>query len=151
MSRCRDAFAAQAVIRDRDLERSVDGLGARVREEHVIDVAGRELDQPARELEAGRMAHLERRRVFHRRELLAHRLGDFLAAVPGVDAPQSGDAVENLAAVVGPVVHALGAREQTRLRFELTVGGERHPECFEIGAHGSLTWVESGGSEKRPG
>ena len=130
------AFAAQPVIGDGDLQRRVDGLGAGVREEHVIDVAGRELDEPARELEPGRVTHLERRRVLHRRELLAHRLRDFLATVPGVDAPQSGDAVENLAAVVGPVVHALGAREQTRLRFELTVGGERHPECFEIGARG---------------
>ena len=94
------AFAAQAVIGDRDLQRGVDGLGAGVREEHVIEIAGRELDQAVRELEAGRMTHLERRRVFHRRELLAHRLGDFLAAMTGVDAPQAGDAVENLAAVV---------------------------------------------------
>src|SRR4029078_5895153 len=94
------------------------------------------------------MAHLELRCVFPRGELLAHRLGDFLAAVTGVDAPQSGDAVEHFAAVFGPVVHALGAREKARLRLELTVGRERHPECFEIGARGG--WHgENPGEETR--
>src|SRR6185369_11435438 len=82
------------------------------------------------------MAHLEWRCVFHRGELLAHRLGDFLATVTGVDAPQPGDAVEHFASVFGPVVHALGAREQARVRLELTVGREGHPERFEIGARG---------------
>src|ERR1700754_4405050 len=47
------SFAAQPVIRDRNLQRSVARLGAGFREKHVIDVAGRELDEPARELEAG--------------------------------------------------------------------------------------------------
>jgi hypothetical protein len=124
------------VVRDRDLQRGVDGLGAGVREEHVVEIAWRELDQPARELEARRMSHLERRRVLHRGELLADRLGDFLAAMAGVHAPQPRDAIEHLAAVVGPVVHALGARQQTRVGLELTIRRERHPECFEIGALG---------------
>jgi hypothetical protein len=106
----------------------------------VIDIAGRELHEAARELEAGRMAHLKRRRVFHRGELLGDRLGNFLAAVAGVDAPESRDAVEHLPSVLGPVVHALGACEQARTRLELTVGRERHPECFEIGALGRCHW-----------
>jgi hypothetical protein len=138
------SFTTNAVIRDRDLQRGVDSLGAGVREEHVIDVAGRELDQPARKLEAGRVAHLERRRVLHRGQLLAHRLGDFLATVAGVDTPESCDAVEHFASVFGPVVHALGAREQARLRLELTVGSERHPERFKIGTRGGWHGRKSG-------
>ncbi len=146
-------FAAQAVIRDCDFQCRVDRLGARVREEHVIDVARCKLDQAGCELEAGRVPHLERRRVFHRRELLADGLGDFLAAVTGVHAPQPGDAVEHLAAVLRPVVHTLGAREQSGVRLELTVGGERHPECFEIGAlgrcHGVLFRLTDGSEKGR--
>ena len=65
---------------------------------------------------------------------LRDRLGDLLAAVPRVHAPQSGHAVQNLASVVRPVVHALCAFEQARIGFELPIGGERHPERFEISA-----------------
>ena len=78
------------------------------------------------------MTHLKGRREFHGLELLRDRLGDFAPAVTGVHAPQARDAVEHLAAVGGPVVHALGARQQPRIRLELPIGRERHPKCVEI-------------------
>jgi hypothetical protein len=78
------------------------------------------------------MAHLKGGREFHGAELLGHRLGDLAPAVAGVHAPQARDAIEHLAAVGGPVVHALGARQQPRISLELAVGRERHPEGVEI-------------------
>ena len=56
-------LAAHAVIADGDLQRRVHGLGSGIHEEHVIEIAGRELRDAAGQLERGRMAHVERGRV----------------------------------------------------------------------------------------
>jgi hypothetical protein len=127
-------LAARAVIGERDLQRGVDRLRSGIGEEDVAEVRR----QPARdvvgELERARVSHLERRRVFHRRDLAADRLGDFAAAVAGIDAPQARHCVEDLPAVRRPVMHALGAGQHARVGLELPVGRERHPESFHFGA-----------------
>src|SRR5262249_7258725 len=51
------SLAAYAVECHRDLERGVDGLGARVGEECMIESARSDLHQLVRELERGRMCH----------------------------------------------------------------------------------------------
>ena len=84
------------------------------------------------QLEHLRMAHLEAGRIVELQKLLAHRVGDLRPRVAGVHAPQARRAVEHLAAVVAPVVHALGAHEQARVLLELPVRRERHPIGFEI-------------------
>src|SRR5207253_3672020 len=87
--------------------------------------------------EPGRVSHLEGRRVLHGLELARDRLDDLPPAVTGVHAPQSRHRIEDLTPLGRPVVHAARLREQSRLRLELTVGGEGHPERFEFGsAHG---------------
>ena len=53
------------------------------------------------QLERDRVAHLECGREIQGRELLRDRLGDFAAAMAGIDAPQSRDAIEDLAAIAG--------------------------------------------------
>lgn len=58
------------------------------------------------------MAHLERRRIIERAGGLHHRIDDGLPAVSGIHTPQPRRAVENLAPVVGAVVHILGAHQQ---------------------------------------
>ena len=83
------------------------------------------------ELERGRVAHLERRRVVHDFELPRDRLGDLAAAVTGVHAPQARGAVEDLPAVRRLVVHARRARQHARLGLELAVRRERHPVGVE--------------------
>ncbi len=50
------------------------------------------------------------------------------AAVAGVHAPETGRAVQHLAAVLGEVVHVLGRGEQARRALELPVRRERHQE-----------------------
>jgi len=55
--------------------------------------------------------------------------------VAGVDAPQPRRAVDDLAALRRPVVHALGLGEQTRILLELPVRRERHEEGFEVVRH----------------
>ena len=68
------------MIRQRDLERGVDRLGARIGEEHMVEPRGRDPHQGVGQLERRGMAHLERRRVVHDLELLGHGLRDFLRA-----------------------------------------------------------------------
>ena len=53
------AFAAETVIGARDLQGGIDRLGAGVREEYVIDRAGRHGRQAVGQLERGRVGHLE--------------------------------------------------------------------------------------------
>jgi hypothetical protein len=103
----------------------------------VVESLRRDPHQAVGELERGRMSHLEGRRVVERGELAMHGLTDFATPVTGIDAPQAGGAVEDLAAICSPVVHAFGARQQARVLLELPVGSERHPEGFELLALGT--------------
>ena len=132
MKRVRCAWPARVPIGERDLQRGVGGLRAGVAEEHVVEIAGRERRDPARQLEGARMAELEGRREIERRGLRLDRLHDRVAVVAGVGAPQAGGAVEDRAALRRVVVHVLGARDQPRPRLEGAVGGERHEEGFEV-------------------
>ena len=139
------AFAAHAVIGERDLERGVDRLGARVREEHVVEALRRDLGERVRELErrsGGPSGTAARSPSSRSASLTASVIS--LRPWPGVDAPEARDAVEDLAAVGRPVVHALGAREQARVRLELPVGRERHPEGFERAQRGLAVMAGSG-------
>ena len=77
------------------------------------------------------MPHVESGRVIHRSGLLLDGLDDFGTAVPGVHAPQAGGAVEHLAAIVGDIVHVLGADQQARRRLERAIRGEGHPKGVE--------------------
>ena len=72
------AFAAHVVVCERDLERGVDRLGARIAEEHVIEVAGRERRDPARQLERLGVGELKCRRIIELR-----RPGRWIAATIG--------------------------------------------------------------------
>ena len=126
------ALAARVPIGQRDLERGVGGLRAGIAEEHVVEIAGRQRRDPARELEGARMAELEGRREVELGRLRLDRLHDRVAVVAGVGAPQAGGAVEDRAAFRRVVVHVLGARDQPRPRLEGAVGGERHQEGFEV-------------------
>jgi hypothetical protein len=130
------SFAARAVIGERDLERRVDRLGARVGEEDAREPLRRDAREPIGELESDRMAHLEGGREVHLLDLPLDCLDDLRPAVAGVHAPQARGAVEHLASLGCPVVHALRALEQPRRLLELPVRGERHPEGrpLEVGS-----------------
>jgi hypothetical protein len=126
------SLAAHAVERHRDLERGVDRLGARVGEEGMIESARGDLHQLVRELERGRMRHLEGGCEVECLELARNCLSDLTTAVSGVHAPQPRNGVEDLPALRRPVVHAARPREQPWCRLELAVGGERKPERLEV-------------------
>ena len=118
-----------------DLQRGVDRFRAGVGEEDVLQPVRRDVDQAVGQFEGERMAHLEGRREVELGGLLLDRLDDLRPAVAGVDAPQAGGAVEDLAAVGGRVVHVLGGHEHARRLLELAVRRERHPERAEIVRH----------------
>src|SRR5581483_2919877 len=102
-------LAAHVVVRERDLERGVYGLGAGVAEENVIEVGGRERGDSVRERERLRISELEWRNVIDRLRFGPDRLDDRLAIMPRVRAPHARNAVENRAALGRVVVHALCA------------------------------------------
>jgi hypothetical protein len=79
-------------------------------------------------LERDRMAHVEGRREVHLRNLLLHRGDDLRPAMAGVDAPETGLTVEDLASLGRPVMHAFGANQEPRRLLELPVRRVRHPE-----------------------
>src|SRR5690606_33042362 len=108
------ALAAGTVVGKRDLEGRIGRLGAGIGEEDARVALGRNLRKPLGELKGDRVAHLERGREVELRRLLADRLDDPRPAVAGVDAPEAGLTIEDLAALRGPVVHPLGTREQAR-------------------------------------
>ncbi len=81
------AFAAQAMVGKRDLERGVDRLRPRVGEEHPPHARGRDPRNALGETERQRMAERERGGEIELARLLADRLDDARPAVAGVDAP----------------------------------------------------------------
>src|SRR6266511_85225 len=142
------ALAAHVVIGERDLERGVDRLRARIAEEHVVEIAGRERGDAAGELERLGMGELEGRRVIQLGRLGLDRRHDRVAVVPGVGAPHPGGAVEHRAPLGSVVVHVLGARDESRRRLEGPVRRERYPVGFEVvGDRGcSLGWCRCHGA-----
>jgi hypothetical protein len=98
----------------------------------VVEIARQQGGMARRQLEGLGMAHLEGRGVVHLVELLGDRRLDLLAAMAGIDAPQTGRAVDDLAALRRPVVHALGLGQHPRVLLELPVRRERHEEGFEV-------------------
>ncbi len=126
------ALPDRALIGERDLQRGVGGFRARIAEEHVVEIAGREFGDARGELERQRMGELEGRREVELARLALDRLDDRLAIVAGVAAPQRRRPVEDRAALGRVIVHVLGAGDQARLLLEGAVGRERQPERVEV-------------------
>ena len=126
------ALAPDFMKSERDLERGVDRLGARIAEEHVIEIAGGERSDAGGEFERLGMRELEGRGEVELGGLGLDRGHDRVAVVPGIGAPQAGGAVDQLAPLRRDVMHVLGGGDQPRAPLESTVGGERQPEGFEI-------------------
>ena len=127
------AFAAGAVVGDRHLQRGVDGLRARVGEEHLVEAGGSELDELLGELEGLRVRHVERRREVHLGRLRGDRRDDLRPGMACIHAPEAGHRIEHLAALRCPVVHVLRLRQKARRALELAARRERHPEGVEPG------------------
>ena len=115
------------MVGERDLHRGVDGLGTRIREKYAIEIAGRQLGDTRTELEGFRVATQERRDEIQLLELLVHSLRNFLAPVARRAAEHARRGIDQLLAAIVPVVHALGANDEHRRRFEFAIRRERHP------------------------
>jgi hypothetical protein len=84
----------QASILERHLECCFHRGGAVIREEHVIEPGGRDLDEPPRELGDSRMRGAEQCRVRKSPELRGNSRVDLRNTMAEEVAPQSGRAVE---------------------------------------------------------
>jgi hypothetical protein len=136
-------LAADVPVGQRDLQRRIDGLGAGIAEEYVVEVARGELGEPRGEGEPAGMAELEGRREIERFGLGLDRRDDLIPVVAGIAAPQAGDPVEHGPPFGRVVVHALGARDHPGALLEGAVGGEGKPPCLQVVRHRSVV----GGSQ----
>jgi hypothetical protein len=140
------AIPAGTMVGERDLERGVHGLGARVAEEDIVEVAGSERGHAVGAFEGERVAELEGGGVVEGAHLRGHRVGDAIAAVAGVHAPEPRGAIQHFHAVHRLVVHALRGGEQARVLLEGRIRGEGHPVGLVggAGAHGEVVHGGSG-------
>src|SRR6476660_1021343 len=98
----------------------------------MVEVAGSQCGDTARQLEGLGVRELERRRVVERRRFALDRDNDLLTVVPGIGAPEARRAIDELAPVAGAVMHILGADNEPRPFLECAIGRERHPVGFEV-------------------
>ncbi|EWS64689.1 hypothetical protein Y695_02067 [Hydrogenophaga sp. T4] len=120
-------FAPRAVVSQRHLQRGVGRLGTRVAEQHLVQVAGCHGGDHLGGAEGLVVAHAEGGGVVQRVELLLDRFVDGLAVVARTHAPQAGDAVDDLLAIVRGEVHAVRSDENARVFLEAAVGREGQP------------------------
>ena len=123
------ALAARPVIRERDLQCRVHRFGTGIRIEHVAELVARVVHQFFRQVEGGRMAHLESGREVELAHHLADGADDLRLRMAAWHAPQAGRAIEDGIAIDVLVVHAFGRDQQARIGLEVAVVGKRHPEC----------------------
>ena len=94
----------------------------------VVD--GREVGEPRREIQRGRVRVVAEDVVRRERaELLGDRVGDLGAAVADVDEPEPGGRVEVLVPVGVPNARALAAHEHELVPIDLAHRRERVPEA----------------------
>ena len=98
-----------------DLERGLVRLGAAGGEVDVVESAGEELGQLGRQLDRRRRGEPEEgRHEGDLVDLLGRGLGQLAPAVPDIDVPEPGEAVDVAVAVRVPEVDALAPREDQR-------------------------------------
>ena len=138
------AFAARAMVGDRNLQGRIDGFRAGVREKDAVHAGRHHLRDARGGFKGERVRHLESRREIHLGHLAAHGLDDLGATMACIDAPQACRAVDHLAVIDGRVIHALGALEQSGCGLELLVGSEGHPEVGHIQSGGQADVFSDG-------
>jgi hypothetical protein len=128
-------LALHAVVSERDLQRGVDRLGARVDEEHVIEPVRRHRGDAVGEPERARVTHLERRAVVDGLELALECRADARMRVTEAHAPKPVQTIEQSVALDRPVVRALRTCEQAMcgMPLEVAVVREGHPVRIEVG------------------
>ena len=124
-------LSAGALVSKDDLDRRIDRLRPRVREEHVVELVGKHPADPFGKLERPRVAELEMRCVVIVQHLRVNGFGDFATTMPGRRAEQGRRSVDDLTALVVPHVHAFGLHHHARIGLEIPIGGKGHPVCFK--------------------
>ena len=107
--------AGELVVLAAELERGLDRLAAAAGEEDAVEVAGRELGDPRRELDRARVRVGPVREEAELARLVGAGLRDVGAAVADVHAEQRAQAVEVAVAVLVPDVAALAADDDRDL------------------------------------
>ena len=126
------AISACPVIGKGDFKGGLNRFRTGIGIKYMVEVARHELRQTVGKLERLGVAHLERWGVIKLVHLCLDRFDDFRAFMPGIAAPKACGPVQNLAVIVGRIIHAIGRDQHTRGLLELAVGRERHPECRKI-------------------
>jgi hypothetical protein len=92
-------LTTNAMVGERNLQRRIDGLRARVGKKHMIEVAGTKLDKATCQIKGSRMTELEIRRIVELGGLSSNCLNYRLPTMTGIHAPESRGSIQNVAAV----------------------------------------------------
>ena len=123
--------ALHVVVELHEAHRRIDGGRAAGGEEHLVEVARRQLGELGAQLCRRRRAQrAERRIVRHAPDLVGDGVGHLVAAVADVDAPHAARAVDELLAVGIVDVDVLGLGEDQRAL--LVLGLERVPRVDDV-------------------
>ena len=126
------AVAACTVIGKGDFKGGLNRFRTRVGVEHMIKVPRHDLSQTIGKLKRLGVTHLESWRIIQLVHLRLDRFDNFRTFVTSVAAPKTRRPIQDLAVVIGCVIHAFGRDQHTRGLLELAVGRKRHPECRKI-------------------
>ena len=124
-------MTAGTLIGQDDLDRRVDRFRSGIGEEHMVEFVRQHPADTLGQLERPGVAKLEMRSVVIVQHLVIDRLGDLATAMAGRGAEQRRRAVNDLAALVIPHIHAFGLDDDARVLLEIAVCGKRHPVRFK--------------------
>ena len=133
-------------------------LGPRACEEHMVQIARRQFGDAGGQRDGGHMRGLEEGVVIGKlADLAGGGLGDFLAGITDVDAPEPGHAVDDLLALAVLQPDALGLGDDPRaLPGQFVIGGEgmhvmRGVQRLQLGGGQMIGDRTHGGNLLRPG
>ena len=122
---------------DRHLHRHLDGDGAGIREEHVVEIARQQRCEPRREPRRRLVHQAAEHHVRHHLELPPHGGGDVGMIVAVAGGPPRGDAVDQHAAVLEDQARTLGGHDgqgrRRRLHLAVRAPQVRAPEIDPVG------------------
>ena len=134
------AFAASAVITDRDLESRVYRLRSRVREKAVVQSLGSERRDACCQLKGLVVRDLETHAEIEFRDLLLHRGHDLRVTMTDTARPEAGERVVKARAVIGRVPVTRSAGDHAWFLIEIAVRRKRHPVwVLEGGTHSGFS------------
>ena len=140
------ALTTGAVVGQRQFHSGVCCFRTGTAKQHFVQIARGEFGDALRGFKRAVGAKLKRGGVVQAAQLLVNGFVDRLDVVARHHAPQAGNTVQHLLALLGGEVHAIGTHHDARRLVELTIRGEGQPKMVHRNGgwvHENAPWVMS--------